>query len=128
MEGGEGKGVAVLLLLVVGMESAGGCRVRGWERGLRSSGDALRSSVQLPMGTAGLGSGLRQGGTVGVWMAPSLWPPGCPMPAPQRCSPPPPPSRGSVGTYTAAPAALAALCRAIKSSELELAVHCGVAC
>lgn len=127
MEGGEGKGVAVLLLLVVGMESAGGCGVRGWERGLQSSGDALRSSVQLPMGTAGLGSGLRQGGTVGVWMAPSLWPPGCPMPAPQSCSPPLS-SRGSVGTYTAAPAALAALCRAIKSSELALAVHCGVAC
>ena len=61
MEGGEGKGVAVLLLLVVGMESAGGCGVRGWERGLQSSGDVLGRSVQLPMGTAGLGSGLRQG-------------------------------------------------------------------
>lgn len=89
MEGGEGKGVAVLLLLVVGMESAGGCGVRGWERGLQSSGDVLGRSVQLPMGTAGLGSGLRQGGMVGVWMGPGLWPPGCPMPAPQRCSPPP---------------------------------------
>lgn len=88
MEGGEGKGVAVLLLLVAGMESAGGCGVRGWEWGLRSCGIALRSSVHLPMGTAGLCSGLRQGDTVGVGMAPCLWASGCPVPAPQRCSPP----------------------------------------
>lgn len=40
MEGGEGKGVAVPLLLAAGMESAGGCGARGWEWGLRSCGIA----------------------------------------------------------------------------------------
>lgn len=97
MEGGEGKGVAVPLLLAAGMESAGGCGARGWEWGLRSCGIAPGALFTFPWGQQGLSSRLRLGDTVGVWMALCLWASGCPVPAPQRCSPHSPPSTRGCG-------------------------------
>lgn len=118
MEGGEGKGVAVPLLLAAGMESAGGCGARGWEWGLRSCGIAPGALFTFPWGQQGLSSRLRLGDTAGVWMALCLVGIRLSCASTPEMQPPIPlHPQGAVGMYIAVPATVAGL-----------AVLCGFAC